>query len=116
MAASSSQLPPAEDPLARVTELLRLLIEQAVLTNERIARSLGLNVVDLQTFGTISRQDAPLTPSEITARSSSRSGARNRNVAGSGDAAFAVHCELTDVRSVAVSAGGHTGVNEGERR
>ncbi|HEX7661692.1 MAG TPA: MarR family winged helix-turn-helix transcriptional regulator [Pseudonocardiaceae bacterium] len=68
MAASSSQLPPAEDPLARVTELLRLLIEQAVLTNERIARSLGLNVVDLQTFGTISRQDAPLTPSEITAR------------------------------------------------
>ena len=32
---------------------MRALIANAVLTNERIARGIGLNVVDLQTFGII---------------------------------------------------------------
>lgn len=64
----SNQLHPPEDPAARIAGLLRLLIEQAVLTNEGIARSLGLNVVDLQTFGLISRHGEPLTPGEVTAR------------------------------------------------
>lgn len=64
----SNQRRPPEDPADRIAGLLRVLVEQAVLTNERIARSLGLNVVDLQTFGLISRHAEPLTPGEVTAR------------------------------------------------
>src|SRR3954454_5494339 len=43
------------------------VIAAAVLTNERIARLIGLNVVDLQTFGVLLRQGAPMTPGEVSA-------------------------------------------------
>jgi DNA-binding MarR family transcriptional regulator len=39
-----------------------------VLTNERIARGVGLNVVDLQTFGIILSSGRPMTAGEISAR------------------------------------------------
>lgn len=44
------------------------LIASSVLANERIARSLGLNVVDWQAFSVIARSEAPLTVGEIGAR------------------------------------------------
>src|SRR5262249_31434518 len=37
------------------------VIASAVLTNERIARSIGLNVVDFQTYGVLLRHGAPTT-------------------------------------------------------
>jgi DNA-binding MarR family transcriptional regulator len=50
---------------ARIAEAMRDLIANAVLTNERIARSYGIHVVDLQTLGLVLRADRPLTPTEI---------------------------------------------------
>ena len=42
------------------------VIASAVLTNERIARSVGLNVVDFQTYGVLLRNDGPMTPGELS--------------------------------------------------
>ena len=39
----------------RIVQLVQLVIASSVMTNERIARSLGLNVVDMQAFGFIQR-------------------------------------------------------------
>lgn len=50
----------------RIVELLQLVIASSVMTNERIARSLGLNVVDLQAFGFIARNGAPMTAGEVS--------------------------------------------------
>ncbi len=52
----------------RLLELTQVFIGDAVLTNERIARSLGLNVVDLQAFGVIVRAATPLTAGELSQR------------------------------------------------
>src|SRR4249919_1601603 len=41
------------------------LIASAVLTNERIARQVGLNVVDFQTYGVLVRQGEPMTPGQL---------------------------------------------------
>ncbi|MGA8247584.1 MAG: MarR family transcriptional regulator [Nocardioides sp.] len=41
------------------------LIASAVLTNERIARSIGLNVVDFQTYGVLVRRGEPMTPGQV---------------------------------------------------
>jgi DNA-binding MarR family transcriptional regulator len=49
----------------RIAEAMRDVIANAVLTNERIARSFGINVVDLQTLGVIMRAQRGLTPSDI---------------------------------------------------
>src|SRR5215217_5808053 len=49
----------------RIAEAMRDLIANAVLTNERIARSYGIHVVDLQTLGLLLRADGPVTPTEI---------------------------------------------------
>ena len=43
------------------------VIAAAVLTNERIARMIGLNVVDFQTYGLLLRRGAPMTPGEVSA-------------------------------------------------
>jgi DNA-binding MarR family transcriptional regulator len=43
------------------------VIAHAVLTNERIARAIGLNVVDLQTLGVIARAGEPMTPGAVSA-------------------------------------------------
>jgi DNA-binding MarR family transcriptional regulator len=43
------------------------VIAHAVLTNERIARAVGLNVVDLQTLGVIARAGGPMTPGAVSA-------------------------------------------------
>jgi len=43
------------------------VIAHAVLTNERIARAVGLNVVDLQTLGVIARAGEPITPGAVSA-------------------------------------------------
>lgn len=51
---------------ARIVELMQLVIASSVMTNERIARSFGLNVVDLQALGFISRSPRPLTAGEVS--------------------------------------------------
>jgi DNA-binding MarR family transcriptional regulator len=51
----------------RIALAMRRVIADAVLTNERIARGVGLNVVDLQTFGVLLERDRPLTAGEISA-------------------------------------------------
>src|SRR6478609_856626 len=43
------------------------VIASAVLTNERIARMIGLNVVDFQTYGLLLRRGTPMTPGEVSA-------------------------------------------------
>ncbi|MCD2443492.1 MarR family transcriptional regulator [Agromyces sp. SYSU K20354] len=50
----------------RIVELLQLVIASSVMTNERIARSMGVNVVDLQALGFIARSDEPMTAGEIS--------------------------------------------------
>jgi DNA-binding MarR family transcriptional regulator len=42
------------------------VISSAVLTNERIARSIGLNVVDFQTYGVLLRHEGPMTPGQVS--------------------------------------------------
>lgn len=49
-----------------LTLAMQELIASAVLTNERIARSVGLNVVDFQTYGVLLRNDGPMTPGEVS--------------------------------------------------
>ena len=50
----------------RIAYAMRRVIADAVLTNERIARGIGLNVVDLQTFGVILDSGRQLTAGEIS--------------------------------------------------
>jgi DNA-binding transcriptional ArsR family regulator len=50
----------------RIVELVQLVIASSVMTNERIARSLGLNVVDLQALGFIARNSGPMTAGEVS--------------------------------------------------
>lgn len=50
------------DQLALV---MQEVIASAVLTNERIARMVGLNVVDFQTFGMLLR-GGPMTPGQVS--------------------------------------------------
>ena len=52
----------------RISLAMRRVIANAVLTNERIARGIGLNVVDLQTFGIILDAARPMTAGEISTR------------------------------------------------
>ena len=49
----------------RIALLMQELISSAVLTNERIARQLGLNVVDFQTYGVLVRVGEPMTPGRL---------------------------------------------------
>jgi DNA-binding MarR family transcriptional regulator len=51
---------------ARIIELLQLVIASSVMSNERIARSMGLNVVDLQALGFIARNGGPMTAGEVS--------------------------------------------------
>lgn len=50
----------------RIVDLLQLVIASSVMTNERIARAMGLNVVDLQALGFIARNGAPMTAGEVS--------------------------------------------------
>jgi DNA-binding MarR family transcriptional regulator len=52
----------------RLAAAMRTTIANAVLTNERIARSVGLNVVDLQTFGVLLEAGTAMTAGELSAR------------------------------------------------
>jgi DNA-binding MarR family transcriptional regulator len=52
----------------RISLAIRRVIANAVLTNERIARGIGLNVVDLQTFGIILDTGHSMTAGEISSR------------------------------------------------
>jgi DNA-binding MarR family transcriptional regulator len=56
-----------DDLTDRILLAMQRLIAGSVLRNEQIARAVGLNVVDLQTLGVISRSRAPLTPGEVAA-------------------------------------------------
>ena len=49
----------------RIALLMQELIGSAVLTNERIARHVGLNVVDFQAYGVLVRQGGPMTPGQL---------------------------------------------------
>lgn len=52
---------------ARILDAFQELIAGSVLTNERIARSLGVSVVDWQAFSVIARSDESLTAGELSA-------------------------------------------------
>lgn len=56
-----------EEMTSRISDLMQRVIAQSVLTNERIARSIGLNVVDTQTLGIINQSPAPMTAGEVSA-------------------------------------------------
>jgi DNA-binding MarR family transcriptional regulator len=59
---------PAGDALTeRIAAAMRTAIANAVLTNERIARGIGLNVVDLQTFGIMLQAGRAMSAGEISA-------------------------------------------------
>jgi DNA-binding MarR family transcriptional regulator len=45
--------------------VMQEVIASAVLTNERIARTIGLNVVDFQTYGVLLRT-GPMTPGQVS--------------------------------------------------
>ncbi|HEY2878655.1 MarR family winged helix-turn-helix transcriptional regulator [Nocardioides sp.] len=49
----------------RISLTMQEVIASAVLTNERIARSIGLNVVDFQTYGVLLRNAEPMTPGQV---------------------------------------------------
>jgi DNA-binding MarR family transcriptional regulator len=49
----------------QISLAIQEVIASAVLTNERIARSVGLNVVDLQTYGVLLRHGEPMTPGQV---------------------------------------------------
>ncbi len=49
----------------QIALLMQELISSAVLTNERIARQVGLNVVDFQTYGVLLRHGEPMTPGQL---------------------------------------------------
>jgi len=57
-----------DDVSARILDAMRDVIAGAVLTNEVIARSMGLNVVDLQTLSVLLRVGHPLSPGELATR------------------------------------------------
>lgn len=50
---------------AQIALVMQEVIASAVLTNERIARSIGLNVVDFQTYGVLLRHGQPMTPGQL---------------------------------------------------
>jgi DNA-binding MarR family transcriptional regulator len=50
----------------QISLAMQELIASAVLTNERIARSVGLNVVDFQTYGVLLRNGEPMTPGQVS--------------------------------------------------
>lgn len=56
-----------ETTTARILDEFQELNAGSVLTNERIARSLGISVVDWQVFSVIARHDTPLTAGKISA-------------------------------------------------
>lgn len=49
----------------QILDLIQQFIASAVMTNERIARTLGLNVVDLQALGVITRHGEPIAAGEV---------------------------------------------------
>jgi DNA-binding MarR family transcriptional regulator len=59
-------MPRHDDLTDRITQAMQRLIANSVLRNEQIARAVGLNVVDLQTLGVISRSADPMTPGEVS--------------------------------------------------
>jgi DNA-binding MarR family transcriptional regulator len=50
----------------QIADAMQEVIASAVLTNERIARSIGLNVVDFQTYGVLVRHGEPMTPGRLS--------------------------------------------------
>ena len=50
----------------QISGAMQEVIAAAVLTNERIARSVGLNVVDFQTYGVLVRHGEPMTPGQVS--------------------------------------------------
>ena len=50
----------------KIAQTMQEVISSAVLTNERIARSFGLNVVDFQTYGVVLRNGEPMTPGQVS--------------------------------------------------
>ena len=92
-----------EQLTSRISEAMRDVIADAVLTNERIARGIGLNVVDLQTFGVLLRADAPLTAGELSTRTGLPTSTTTRVVDRLETAGFvARHADPADRRKVLV--------------
>jgi len=55
------------DLTERISAAMRVVIASSVLTNERIARSVGINVVDSQTLSVIAEHGSPMTAGEVSA-------------------------------------------------
>jgi DNA-binding MarR family transcriptional regulator len=51
---------------AQLALVMQEVIASAVLTNERIARTIGLNVVDFQTYGVLLRNAGAMTPGQVS--------------------------------------------------
>jgi DNA-binding MarR family transcriptional regulator len=51
---------------AQLATVMQEVIAGAVLTNERIARTIGLNVVDFQTYGVLLRAGGSMTPGRLS--------------------------------------------------
>lgn len=64
----SNQPRTSEHAVTQIAGLWEVLIANAILYNEQVARALGMGIIDLQTFGVISRHDGPITPTEVSAR------------------------------------------------
>jgi DNA-binding MarR family transcriptional regulator len=61
-----------------IAGVMQEVIASAVLTNERIARSVGLNVVDFQTYGVLLRHAEPMTPGQLSQVTELRSSTTTR--------------------------------------
>lgn len=68
MKQTSTQPESLDESVARLAGLWEVLIGQAILFNEGVAKALGVSTVDLQTFAVISRGGSPMTPTEVAAR------------------------------------------------
>jgi DNA-binding MarR family transcriptional regulator len=56
-----------EEITGRIADAMQRVIAASVLTNERIARGIGLSVVDTQTLGIITQNASPMTAGEVSA-------------------------------------------------
>ena len=89
----------------RIAAGMRQVIAASVMTNERIARTIGLSVVDTQTLGIISMAESPLTAGEVSAATELPSSTTTRVLDRLENAGLiARSADPTDRRKVVVSA------------
>lgn len=55
----------SDESVDQVIALWGELIGKAILYNEQVARTIGINAIDLQTFGVLTRHDGPASPTAV---------------------------------------------------